>query len=276
MKYSIVAATGVGMLACAAFAAGQDAPKTKAAPPAAKGAAFGGASAPAQAPPAGLADTKSQASYGLGLGIGRNLKTQSVEVDANLMARGLLDGLNGTKPLLSDEQIEKAVQTFQQEVVTRRQAEMKGLGEKNKKEGAAYLAANKTKPGVVTLPSGLQYKVVKEGTGALPKATDTVSAHYKGTLLDGTEFDNSYKRGQPLSIPVNGVIAGWTEALQKMKVGSKWQLFIPAELAYGDDPREGSPIPPNAVLVFDIELLGIGAPQAAPGAAAPGAPAPGR
>jgi len=276
MKYSIVAATGIGILACAAFAVGQDAPKTKAAAPA-KGAAPGSApatAAPAQPAPAGLADVKSQASYGLGLGIGRNLKSQSVDVDANLMARGLLDGLSGAKAQLTDEQIEKAVQAFQQEITTRRQAEMKGLGEKNKKEGAAFLAANKTKPGVVTLPSGLQYKVLKEGTGATPKATDTVSAHYKGTLLDGTEFDNSYKRGQPLSIPVNGVIAGWTEALQKMKVGSKWQLFIPAELAYGEDPREGSPIPPNAVLLFDIELLGIGAPQASPGA--PGAPAPGR
>jgi len=273
MKYSIVAATGLGLMGMSALARGQDAPQAPAAPilvPAP-------GTAPAQPPPAGLADLKSQASYGLGLSIGRNLKAQAVDIDPELMARGLRDGITAARPLLTDEQIEKAVTAFQQQHAAKKMAEVKVVAEKNKAEGTAFLAANKARPGVVALPSGLQYKVVKDGTGATPKASDVVSAHYRGTLLDGTEFDNSYKRGQPLNIPVNGVIAGWTEALQRMKVGSRWQLFIPSELAYGETPQEGSPIPPNAVLVFDIELMGIG--KAAPAAgtiAPPPAPSPDR
>ncbi|MFO0908643.1 MAG: FKBP-type peptidyl-prolyl cis-trans isomerase [Isosphaeraceae bacterium] len=259
MKYSIVAATGLGLVVVSSLAAAQGTPK----------AAQAGTPTQAGAPPAGLSDLRSQASYGLGLNIGRNLKSQSVDLDGDLLARGIKDGLAGSKPLLSDEQIEKAVQAFQQELIAKRQTELKGIAEKNKKEGDAFLAQNKSKPGVQTTKSGLQFKVVKEGTGAIPKETDQVTAHYRGTLLDGTEFDNSYKRGQPLVIPVDGVIPGWTEALKMMKVGSKWQLFIPAALAYGENPREGSPIPPNAVLLFDIELLGIGKPAAAPPGGAP-------
>ena len=148
---------------------------------------------------------------------------------------------------------------FQQQIQAKQMDAARGAADKNKKEGDAFLAANKAKPGVVTLPSGLQYKVIKEGTGQTPKATDTVTTNYRGTLIDGTEFDSSYKRNEPTSFPVNGVIRGWTEALQKMKVGSKWQLFIPADLAYGPNPQPGSPIGPNSVLIFDIELLGIGA-----------------
>jgi FKBP-type peptidyl-prolyl cis-trans isomerase FklB len=132
---------------------------------------------------------------------------------------------------------------------------MKVQGEKNKKEGEAFLAENKKKDGVKTLPSGLQYKVLAEGKGKTPKATDTVTVHYRGTLTDGTEFDSSYKRNQPASFPVNGVIKGWTEALQLMKEGSKWQLFIPASLAYGEPGRPG--IPPNSVLIFDVELISV-------------------
>lgn len=254
MKHSIVAAAGLGLLAWSSLALAQP----PSAPAPARTQVPAPAPAPAPAPPAGLGDLKSQASYGLGLGLGRNLKAQSIEVDAEIMARGLKDGLAGSKPLLTDEQIQQAITAFQEQVNAKRTAEMKAVGSKHKAEGAAYLAANKAKPGVVTLPSGLQYKVLQQGAGATPKADDVVVAHYRGTLIDGTEFDNSYKRGQPLNIPVNGVIAGWTEALQKMKVGSKWQLCIPSELAYGEEPREGSPIPPNAVLLFDIELLGIG------------------
>ena len=262
MKYSIVAATGLGLVVISTLAVGQDAPQTAPVP------------APAQAP-AGLGDLKSQASYGLGLSIGRNLKAQSVDIDPELMARGLKDGITGARALRTEEQAEKAVTAFQQQFAAKKTAETKVAGNKHKTEGAAFLAANKARPGVVTLPSGLQYKVVKDGTGAIPKASDVVSAHYRGTLLDGTEFDNSYKRGQPLSIPVNGVIAGWTEALQRMKVGSRWQLFIPSELAYGENPQEGSPIPPNAVLIFDIELLGIGRSAPAGGGVTIPPPAPG-
>jgi len=257
MKYTIMGVTGLGIVLVSALASAQVTPKAPATAP---------APAPAQAP-AGLTDLRSQASYGLGLSIGRNLKSQTVDVDPELMTRGLRDGLSGGRPLLTDDQIEKAITAFQQQYATRKQAEAKAAGEKQKKEGAAYLAANKSKPGVVTLPSGLQYKVIKQGTGATPKATDVVSAHYRGTLIDGTEFDSSYKRGEPLNIPVNGVIPGWSEALQHMPVGSKWQLTIPSELAYGENPAEGGPIPPNAVLLFDIELLGIGRPQPVPGGA---------
>jgi FKBP-type peptidyl-prolyl cis-trans isomerase len=204
-----------------------------------------------------LKDTKQQASYALGLSIGRNFKAQAIDVDFELLARGLKDGVAGSKPLLTDEQCQAALTAFQQDVMAKQAAVAKSEGEKAKKEGEAFLEANKAKQGVKTLPSGLQYKVLAEGKGPSPKETDTVSTHYRGTLIDGTEFDSSYKRGKPATFPVNGVIKGWTEALQLMKVGSKWQLVIPAELAYGENPRPGGPIPPNATLLFDIELLGI-------------------
>ncbi|MFO0952879.1 MAG: FKBP-type peptidyl-prolyl cis-trans isomerase [Isosphaeraceae bacterium] len=241
MKFSFVAATGLGLglVLASALAVGQDAPK---------------GTAPAAS---GLGDLKSKASYGLGLSLGKNLKAQSVDIDPELLARGLKDGLTGAKPMLTDEQIQAVMQEFQQQLVAKRMEASKVAAEKNLKDGEAFLAANKAKPGVVTLPSGLQYKVVKEGTGKTPKATDTVSTHYTGTLLDGTKFDSSVDRGQPASFPVNGVIKGWTEALQLMKVGAKWQLFIPSGLAYGPNPPPGSPIGPNSVLVFDIELLGV-------------------
>lgn len=219
-----------------------------------------GATAPAAAS-AALKDTRQKASYGLGLSLGRNFKSQSIDVDVDLVVQGLKDGLAGAKPALTDAEIEQALQAFQQELMAKHAERAKAEGAANKKAGEEFLKANAAKPGVVTLPSGLQYKVLKDGTGASPKATDTVTTHYKGTLLDGTEFDSSYERGEPASFPVGGVIKGWTEALQKMKVGSKWQLFIPASLAYGSTPPPGAPIPPDATLVFEVELLGIGAPK---------------
>jgi FKBP-type peptidyl-prolyl cis-trans isomerase FklB len=246
MKSSIVAVVVLGFVAVSALALGQDKAKVAVGQDTAK------ASAPAE-----LKDLKAKASYSLGLNIGRQLKAAGLDVDADIVAKGFKDALSGGKPLLTDEQMQEVMVTFQQQVRAKQMEVAKGAADKNKKEGDAFLAANKAKAGVVTLPSGLQYKVVKEGTGKSPKATDTVSTHYRGTLLDGTEFDSSYKRGEPASFPVNGVIPGWTEALQKMKIGSKWQLFIPGELAYGENPPQGSPIGPNSVLVFDIELLGV-------------------
>ena len=157
---------------------------------------------------------------------------------------------------MTDDEMKAAFQALEQEIATAQEAKNKDLAKKNTEEGAAFLAANKKKPGIKTTASGLQYKVLKEGTGPVPKKTDTVSTHYRGTLLDGTEFDSSIARNEPATFPVTGVIPGWTEALQLMKVGSKWQLFIPAELAYRDQGA-GADIGPNAVLVFDIELLGI-------------------
>ena len=242
MKSPIVAAVGLGLVV-GTIALAQE-PKKAVAP----------AAAPA---PGGLKDLSAKASYSLGLLMGRNLKAQGVEIDPELFARGVKDSVGGGKALLTDQEVQEVMQSFQQQLVAKRMDAAKSSGEKNQKEGDAFLAANKAKPGVVTLPDGLQYKVVKEGTGKTPKASDNVSVHYRGTLLDGTEFDSSYKRGQPASFPVNGVIKGWTEALQKMKEGSKYQLFIPAALAYGASPPPGSGIGPNAVLLFDVELLKV-------------------
>lgn len=206
-----------------------------------------------------LESTKDKVSYAIGLDIGKNLKAQDIEADPTTIARGIKDALGDAKPLLTDEQIREIFTTFQAELQAKRAERMKVEGEKNLKEGAAFLEANKAKEGVKTLPSGLQYKEITPGTGATPKATDNVTTHYKGTLIDGTEFDSSYKRGEPATFPVNGVIKGWTEALQLMKEGGKWQLFIPAELAYGEQGRPG--IPPNSVLLFDIELVKVGGEQ---------------
>jgi len=192
---------------------------------------------------------KEKASYALGLQIGENLKDAGfAELDLSLLAKGLADIFSGAKPALSPEDSQTAIRSYHR-------AMSEKAAEDNKKQGEAYLAANKTKEGVKTLESGLQYKVLKSGTGASPKATDMVTTHYKGTLIDGTQFDSSYDRGEPETFPVNGVIKGWTEALQQMKVGDKWQLVIPSDLAYGPNGQRG--IPPNAVLVFEVELLSI-------------------
>ena len=199
----------------------------------------------------------------VGKGLAANLRQQSVEVDQAILLRGLKDALAGGKLLLTDDeakavltQLQTEVRTRQQEKMKVEQEKMKAAAEENKKEGAEFLAANKTKDGVVALASGLQYKILTEGTGPKPAATDTVSCNYRGTLVDGKEFDSSYKRGQPLSIQVNGVIKGWTEALQLMPVGSKWQLFIPSDLGYGDR-GSGPVIGPSATLIFEVELLSI-------------------
>ena len=180
-----------------------------------------------------LTTQKEKASYAIGLNIGRGMRRDSVDVDPNILAQGLKDALAGNKPLMTDDETKAALTALQADVNKRQQEKMQVAGDENKKEGEEFLAANKTKEGVVTLPSGLQYKILKQGTGPKPSANDSVICNYRGTLLDGTEFDSSYKRGQPATLGVGQVIHGWTEALQLMPVGSKWQLFIPAELAYG-------------------------------------------
>lgn len=196
-------------------------------------------------------------SYCIGADIGRNLKRQFVEINPEALRMGLADAMADKEALLlTDDQIREIMTAFGQKQQEKIQAEMKKLGEKNLAAGEAFLAENAKREGVVALPSGLQYEILTEGTGEMPKATDTVTTHYRGTLIDGTEFDSSIKRGEPATFPVSGVIPGWTEALQLMKVGSKWKLFIPAKLAYGDRQR-GPIIQPNSTLVFEIELLGI-------------------
>jgi len=181
----------------------------------------------------------------------------SVDVDPNILLRGMKDGLAGAKPLLTDDEAKATMVALQADLRKKQEEKMQAEAEVNKTKGEAFLADNKTKQGVVTLPSGLQYKILTEGTGPKPAVTDTVVCNYKGTLLDNTEFDSSYKRGQPATFPVSGVIKGWTEALQLMPVGSKWQLFIPSELAYGARGGPGGGIGPNATLVFEVELMSI-------------------
>ena len=211
-----------------------------------------------QEPTVKLDDAKQRISYTIGLNIGRDFASQEVEVDTTALMAGVRDGLGGQKPRLSDEQMLAEVKAFREGMVAKQEAKIKALAEKNKTEGAAFLAKNAKESGVIVRESGLQYKVLTEGTGPMPKADAIVSVHYRGTLLDGTEFDSSYERKEPLILPVGGVIPGWTEALTLMKEGSKWQLFIPAELAYGE---EGAPpaIGPNAVLIFEVELLSAAA-----------------
>lgn len=203
-----------------------------------------------------LKSQKDKLSYTLGINVGKNMKQLPADIDLENFLKGFRDAFSGTKPQLSEEEMRTVAAAFQKEMVAKQTEKMKAVGEKNKKEGEAFLAANKKKEGVKTLPSGLQYKIIKEGTGKTPKTTDKVTCHYQGTLIDGTEFDSSYKRGEPATFPVNGVIPGWTEALQLMKTGSKWQLFIPSKLAYGERGA-GPNIGPNAVLIFTIELQSI-------------------
>jgi FKBP-type peptidyl-prolyl cis-trans isomerase len=203
-----------------------------------------------------LTTDKEKASYALGLNIGRGLSKQPVDLDGAAVARGLKDALSGTKPLLTDQEAATDLAQLQDQVKKATEAKVQELAAENQKAGTAFLAENKAKEGVVTLPSGLQYKVLTAGTGPKPTATDTVVCQYKGTLLDGSEFDSSYKRGQPATFAVGRVIKGWTEALQLMPVGSKWQIFIPADLAYGERGA-GNVIPPNATLIFEVELVSI-------------------
>jgi FKBP-type peptidyl-prolyl cis-trans isomerase FklB len=206
--------------------------------------------------PLALKTQKDKVSYAIGLNIGKSLRKDSVEVDPNIFFRGLKDALAGAKTLLTEEEMKSVMTTLQSELRKQQEETMRQAGEINKKAGEAFLAENKTKEGVVTLPSGLQYKILKQGTGPKPSATDSVVCNYRGTLMDGTEFDSSYKRGQPATFPVSGVIKGWTEAVQLMPVGSKWQLFVPSELGYGNRGA-GADIGPNATLIFEVELLSI-------------------
>jgi FKBP-type peptidyl-prolyl cis-trans isomerase FklB len=218
------------------------------------------ATAAKTAAPLTLKTQKDKFSYALGMNTGKrmsdSLKKQSVPFDPAILVRGMRDAMTGGKTLLTDEEAQAVLTEMQKQVREQQQAKMQQAGQANKKDGEAFLAANKGKEGIVVLPSGLQYKILKEGTGPKPAASDSVVCNYKGTLINGTEFDSSYKRGQPATFPVGGVIKGWTEALQLMPVGSKWQLFIPSDLAYGEHGA-GADIGPDATLIFEVELLSI-------------------
>src|ERR1043165_4694823 len=252
------------MLAGSAFAQTQPAAPAKKPTTPAKSQPATAAKAPAKPPTktgaaTALTTRKDKFSYALGMnfgkGIGERLKAENIEFDPAIVARAVKEALAGAKLQLTDDQAKAVLTEVQTEVAKKHQELEKQLADKNKAAGDAYQAANKAKDGVVTLPDGLQYKILTPGTGPKPTATDTIVANYKGTFVDGKEFDNSYTRHEPITIPVTGVIKGWTEALQLMPVGSKWQLVIPSDLAYGEHARPE--IGPNQTLVFEVELLSI-------------------
>ena len=196
-----------------------------------------------------------KAAYSIGSNFIQSLKMQGITLDVDSVIQGIKDGSKG-QSVLSEDEMKEALDAFKNKLIKEQEKTLKATSVKNKEQGEAFLAQNKSKEGVVTLKSGLQYKIITSGTGATPKATDKVTTHYRGTLIDGTEFDSSYSRNKASSFPVNGVIPGWTEALQLMHVGDKWQLFIPSDLAYGNK-AVGQVIKPNSTLIFEIELLKV-------------------
>ncbi|MEI9961413.1 MAG: FKBP-type peptidyl-prolyl cis-trans isomerase [Limisphaerales bacterium] len=211
-----------------------------------------------------LSDEKLKASYAIGLMLGHNWQEQGLDVDYSLVLRGLNDAHPGKSPLLTQEEVQATLREFQQSLMAKQQKLRAEQGVKNQAEGEAFLATNKNNSGVITLPSGLQYKVITDGAGATPSADSTVTVNYRGTFIDGKEFDSSARTGHPAQFQANRVIRGWTEALTNMKVGSKWELFIPSDLAYGAQGTRT--IPPNSTLIFEVELLDT---QTPPAAAAP-------
>jgi FKBP-type peptidyl-prolyl cis-trans isomerase FklB len=203
-----------------------------------------------------LKNEKDRLSYAIGMDIGNGLKSQNIDLNPEIVAQGIWDALSGGKTLMKEQEYRDTITAFKQEMQQKQKAQMKEFSEKNQKDGEKFLAENKTGEGIITLPSGLQYKVIKAGTGKSPKSSDTVTVNYRGTLINGTEFDSSYRRGQPASFKVGGVIPGWTEALQLMKVGAKWELYIPSNLAYGARGA-GRNIGPNSTLIFEVELISV-------------------
>ena len=229
MKYFSAAILGMGFLFASAFCFAGEKPELK--------------------------DQKDKESYSLGYQFGQAMKAQGVDINLEAYNAGIQDALGGTKPSLSPEEMNKTVSELQKRVMAARQKELKEIGERNLAAGKAFMEENKKKEGVKTLPSGLQYKVLTEGSGKTPKAADQVTVNYKGAFINGAEFDSSYKRGKPATFQADKVMRGWTEALQLMKEGSKWQLFIPPELGYGE--RGKGPIPPNSTLIFEVELISV-------------------
>jgi FKBP-type peptidyl-prolyl cis-trans isomerase FklB len=209
-----------------------------------------------------LKSQKDKVSYTIGIQSGNNLKQQFIDIDPDIMAKGIKDSLSGGKLLLTDQEMREVMTAFQKEMAIKQMSQLEAMAEKNKKEGDTFLAENKKKEGVKTLPSGLQYQVLREAKGKSPKPTDTVVVHYRGTRLNGSEFDSSYQRNEPATIKLDSVIRGWREALPLMKEGAKWQLFIPPDLAYGE--KGAGPIEPNSVIIFEVELISVGQATAAP------------
>jgi FKBP-type peptidyl-prolyl cis-trans isomerase FklB len=206
-----------------------------------------------------LKSQKDKVSYTIGISSGKNLMQQSIDIDPDIMARGLKDGLSGGTTLLTEQEMREVMTAFRKEMAVK---QLETIAEINKKAGEAFLAENRKREGVKTLPSGLQYQVLREGKGKSPKLTDTIIAHYRGTLLNGKDFDSSYVRNEPVNIKLDAVIKGWREALPLMKEGAKWQLFIPSDLAYGENGTKS--IEPNSTLLFEVELIKVSADPAVP------------
>ncbi len=202
-----------------------------------------------------LNTTMDKVSYAIGVNIGQNFKNQGLQINSNAISQGIKDGLQGNTPLMSQQEMQTTLMDFQKQLIAQRQQNLQALSTKNKQEGDAFLATNKTKPGVVTLPDGLQYKIITEGSGTPPSDQDTVTVNYEGTFINGKIFDSSYTRGKPVTFPVSEIIPGWTEALKLMKPGSTWYLFIPPNLAYGE--RGIGPIGPNQTLLFKVNLISV-------------------
>jgi len=216
-----------------------------------------------------LKNEKEKVGYSVGYQMGSEFRRQGMEIDSDMLMKGVLDALAGTEPLMTSDEMRQILGKLQEEIIATRKKQQEEQGKKNKAEGEIFLAENAKKKNVKTLPSGLQYQVLKEGKGTPPKAIDTVTVQYRGTMIDGTEFDSSYSRGQPATFPVNRVIKGWTEGLQLMKPGAKYKFFIPSDLAYG--PRGAGPkIGPESTLVFEVELLSVGSATPPPAASGKG------
>jgi len=245
--------TGTSAKPPASQGASTTAKPSPAKPPAAKPAATSSANQPVLT----LKSQKEKNSYALGMNIVHTMQTQEVDLDTSAFVQGAKDSLAGSKTLLTPEEMSTILAELQIQINAKLAERMKIVGDANRSLGTTFLTENKTKEGVVTLPSGLQYKIIVAGAGPKPALSDTVICNYRGTMLNGAEFDSSYKRGQPATFPLSRVIKGWTEALQLMPVGSKWQLFIPADLAYGDHPPPNSTLLPGATLIFEVELISI-------------------
>jgi FKBP-type peptidyl-prolyl cis-trans isomerase FklB len=254
MKRMGMVVLALGLFACGARA--QDAP-AKSTPPAKAPAPSKAPAAGAQAPASSAFKTeKEKVSYAIGMEMGKGVKTQGIDVDPALLTQGLKDALSGAKPQMSDDELKQVITALQAQVRQKQTQVQEAASADNKKKGEAFLAENSKKAGVVALADGLQYKILKAGDGKKPADTDTVLCNYKGTFVDGTEFDSSEKAGKPVPFEVKNVIPGFREVLQLMPVGSKWQVYIPSNLGYGERGA-GQVIQPNATLIFDIELVGI-------------------
>lgn len=210
----------------------------------------------AATPKAPLTDKKDKVSYSIGMDIGKSIQKQKMDINPDIFMAGLKDAMADKYTLMTEEEIKQTLLAFQNELIEKQKAELKVIAEKNKEEGEKFLTENKKRKEITTLPSGLQYRVMRDGKGASPKANDTIKAHYMGKLIDGKKFDSSYDRGEPARFAVNAVIPGWTEALQIMKPGAKWELFVPANLAYGEQGIGGI-IGPNSTLIFEVELVEV-------------------